>query len=108
MDIRGTSYRQVAHMQFAADEAEKMSQLETFWVQTMDLKHQNLLAYQLDIMVEEIAEVCQRKYVDINDFFPYKAENGSEWMISKNLQLQDLDEFFKVYLHLDEEEMEAA
>ncbi|MDC7243209.1 MAG: hypothetical protein PQJ44_04570, partial [Sphaerochaetaceae bacterium] len=70
MDIRGTSYRQVAHMQFAADEAEKMADLEVFWVQTMDRAHQNLLAYQLDIMVEEIADVCQRKYIDINDYFP--------------------------------------
>lgn len=101
MDIRGTNYRQVAHMQFAADEAERMSMLDTFWIQTMDLKHQNLLAYQLDIMVEEIGEVCQRKYVDITDFFPYTAENGSEWMISKNLQIQDLDEFFKMYLYGD-------
>lgn len=107
MDIRGTSYRQVAHMEFVGEEAERMSDLETFWIQSMDRKHQNLLAYQLDIMVEEIAEVCQRKYVDMNDFFAYTAENGSEWMVSKNIQLQDMDEFFKVYLQ-DEKLLEAA
>ena len=106
MDIRGTSYRQVAIMQFVGEEAQRMSELEVFWVLTMDLKHQNLLAYQLDIMVEEIADICQRKYVDIEDFFPYVAENGSQWMVSKNMQIQDLDLFFKTYLH--EEEMEAA
>lgn len=106
MDIRGTSYRQVAHMEFVGEEIDKMADLEVFWVQTMDRKHQNLLAYQLDIMVEEIGEVCQRKYVDITDFFPYTAENGSQWMVSKNLQIQDMDEFFKVYLQMDE--LEAA
>lgn len=41
----------------------------------------------------------------MNDFFAYEAENGSHWMVSKSLEIQDLDEFFKVYLHEDELEV---
>lgn len=102
MDIRGTNYRQVALMQYACDEAEKMDKLNALWIQTMDLKHTNMLAYPLDIIVEEIAEVCQRKYVNLDEFMPYEAENGTHWLVSKTMQIQDLDMFFKTYLHEDE------
>lgn len=104
MDTRGTSMRPVAIMQYAQDEAEDMFELNALWVQTMDLKHDNVLAYPLDIMVEHVNEVCQRKYIDEEDFFTYEAENHSHWLISKNLHIDDMDAFFKVYFH----EQEAA
>lgn len=106
MDTKGTTMRQVALMQFAADEAVEMGKLNAVWIQTMDLKHEDMLAYPLDIMVEDVKDICQRKYVDREDFFPYEAENGSHWLISNSMQIEDLDAFFKCYFH--EDEVEAA
>lgn len=107
MNTRGTSMRQVALMSFGADEVEAMANLNTIWVQTMDLKHENALVYPLDIMIEHIGEVYPIKYIDKDDFVTYEAENGSEWLISKSLHIDDIDAFFKLYLHLNEEEMAA-
>jgi len=107
MNTRGTSMRQVALMSFGSDEVEAMESLNTLWVQTMDLKHENALVYPLDIMVEHIGEVYPIKYIDKDDFVTYEAENGSEWLISKSLHINDIDAFFKLYLHLNEEEMAA-
>lgn len=99
--------RQVALMNFGADEVEAMESLNTLWVQTMDLKHENALVYPLDIMVEHIGELYPIKYIDKNNFSAYEAENGSEWLISKSLHINDIDAFFKVYLHLSDEEAAA-
>lgn len=107
MNTRGTSLRQVALMSFGPDEADAMAGLNTIWVQTMDLKHENALLYPLDIIVEHIGEVCPMKYIDKNDFFDYEAENGSKWLISKLLHIDDVDAFFQIYLHLDEKEAAA-
>lgn len=103
MKTKDTTMRQVALMQYAMDESERMSKLNALWVQTMDLKHQNMLAYPLDIQVEDVNDYWQRKYVDQSDFYQYKDENGSTWLISKSLSMYDMDEFFRNYLHLDEE-----
>lgn len=107
MNTRGTSMRQVALMSFGSDEIEAMESLNTLWVQTMDLKHENALVYPLDIMVEHIGELYPIKYIDKNNFIIYEAENGSEWLISKSLHINDIDAFFKVYLHLADEEAAA-
>jgi len=107
MNTRGTSMRQVALMSFGADEVEAMESLNTLWVQTMDLKHENALVYPLDIMVEHIGELYPIKYIDKDNFSTYEAENGSEWLISKSLHINDIDAFFKVYLHLSDEEAAA-
>lgn len=107
MNTRGTSMRQVALMNFGADEVEAMARLNTVWVQTMDLKHENALLYPVDIVVEHVGEVYPIKYIDKDDFVTYEAENGSEWLISKSLHIDDIDAFFKQYLHLNEEEMAA-
>lgn len=108
MDTRGTTMRQVAMMQFAPDEIEAMASLNTVWVQTMDLKHDNVLAYPVDIMVENVSELYPRKYIDKEEYFPYTCENGGTWLISQNIQAGDLDAFFQQYLHLDEVEAAAA
>ncbi len=107
MNTRGTSMRQVALMSFGSDEVEAMESLNTLWVQTMDLKHDNALVYPLDIMVEHIGELYPVKYIDKDNFITYEAENGSEWLISKSLHINDIDAFFKVYLHLTDEEAAA-
>ena len=107
MNTRGTSIRQVALMSFGSDEVEAMESLNTLWVQTMDLKHDNALVYPLDIMVEHIGELYPVKYIDKDNFITYEAENGSEWLISKSLHINDIDAFFKVYLHLTDEEAAA-
>ncbi|MDD3595823.1 MAG: hypothetical protein AB7U44_06945 [Sulfuricurvum sp.] len=107
MNTRGTTMRQVALMSFGPDEADAMAELDTLWVQTMDLKHENALVYPLDIMVEHIGEIYPMKYIDTENCIRYEAENGSQWLISKSLQIDDVDAFFQLYLHLDEEEAAA-
>jgi hypothetical protein len=107
MNTRGTSMRQVALMSFGADEVDVMGSLNTLWVQTMDLKHDNVLLYPIDIMVEDIGELYPMKYIDKDNFISYEAENGSPCLISRALQIDDIDAFFQVYLHLDEEEIAA-
>ncbi len=102
MDTRGIQLRQVALMQYACDEEEKMSKLNVLWALSMDLKHDNMLVYPLDIMVEDVNDVCQRKYVDGDNFYEYHAENGSHWLVSESIEVQDLDAFFQIYFHTDE------
>lgn len=108
MKTKGTSLREVSMMHYAADEEIIMSELNAKWVLTMDLNHENMLVYPIDIMVEKVGEVCPRKFVDREDFFEYKAENGSAWLISNSLSVEDVDLFFRNYLHLNEDGIIAA
>jgi len=96
--------RKVALMQCGPDEMEAMGRLDTVWAQTMDLKHENVLAYPIDIVVEHVEELYPQKYINRDDFITYTAENGSPWLISKDLHIEDIDAFFQLYLHLEEAE----
>jgi hypothetical protein len=100
MRTTGTTMRQVAFMSYSAHEQKVMNQLNVAWLMSMDLKHENFLAYSLDIQVEDTRDVCQRKYVDMNDFYSYKDEQGTKWWISNAMEVQDLDAFFQCYFHL--------
>ncbi len=102
MQTRGTGMRQVALMQFGPDEIDAMERLNTVWVQTMDLRHDNVLLYPIDIVVDDIRELYPKKYINADDFIEYEAENGGHWLISKSLRADDVDAFFHLYLHLDE------
>jgi len=108
MKTKGTSLREVSMMHYAADEEKVMSELNAKWALTMDLNHENMLLYPIDIMVEKVEEIYPRKFVDKEDFFEYKAENGSKWLISNSLTVEDIDKFFRNYLHLNEEGIIAA
>jgi len=108
MKSKWSRLKEVVPMQYSKDEQMSMSKLHTLWVQTMDLKHRNMLVYPIDIMVENIGELCPKKYVNIDDFYKYEAENGSSWFISTSISLEDLDLFFRNYLHLNEEGRLAA
>lgn len=108
MKTKNSTLTPVALMQYSQDEEAIMSQLNAIWVQSMDLKHTNMLVYAIDIMVEKVEELCPRKFVNKEDFYEYKAENGSQWLISTSISLEDLDLFFRNYLHLNEEGMRAA
>lgn len=103
MTIKGTSLREVSLMRYAKDEQEIMSELDVIWVLTMDRKHENMLVYPIDIMVEKVEEVYPKKYVDSKDCFEYTAENGTKWLISGSVEIKDIDLFFRNYLHLNEE-----
>lgn len=102
MQTRGTTFSKVAVMSFSPDETESMNQLSTIWVQSMD-QHQNILAYPIDIMVEQVEELYPLKYVDLEPLLPYTAENGSKWLLSPSLTAIDIDRFFSAYLHLEED-----
>ncbi len=108
MKSKFSELREVSFMNFSKDEKEVMDSLDVIWVQTMDLKHDNMLVYAIDIMVENIFEACPRKFVNKKDFFEYKAENGSHWLISTSISIEDMDLFFRNYLHLNEEGIIAA
>lgn len=99
MTTKGTTYRPVALMQYSPEETKRMMGLNALWVQTMDLKHDNILAYSLDIQVEDVSDVCQRKYVDMDDFYEYTDEHGKLWYISNSMSVQDMDEFFHTYFY---------
>jgi len=102
MDTRGTTMRQIAIMQVMPEEAEVMNRLNTMWAMTMDIKHQNVLAYPIDVVVEDVDEVWPRKYIDSADFSSYTCEDGSEWLISSSLGIDDINAFFKTYLREEE------
>jgi|GEM_PF-1519512 len=108
MRSKFSELREVSFMHYSKDEEETMSKLDVIWVQTMDLKHDNMLVYAIDIMVENVNEACPRKFVNKNDFFEYKAENGSKWLISTSISIEDMDKFFRNYLHLNENGEVAA
>jgi hypothetical protein len=59
-------------------------------------------------MVEKVEELCPRKFVNKDSFYKYEAENGSHWLISTSINLEDLDLFFRNYLHLNEDGNMAA
>lgn len=99
---------EVSLMQYSKDEQKVMDTLNAVWVLSMDLKHHNMLVYPIDIMVDKVEERCPRKFVNRNDFYEYAAENGSHWLISTSVTLEDLDLFFRNYLHLTEEGLLAA
>ncbi len=102
LDIRGTSLRQVALMNVADDEIEVMGRLNTVWAMTMDITHDNVLAYPEDIMVEKVEELYPVKYIDLANFTPYISEDGGHWLISNMLHIEDVDAFFTCYLHPQE------
>jgi hypothetical protein len=99
---------EVSLMQYSKDEQKVMDKLNAVWVLSMDLKHHNMLVYPIDIMVDKVEERCPRKFVNRDDFYEYTAENGSHWFISTSVTLEDLDLFFRNYLHLTEEGTIAA
>lgn len=103
MKTKGTTFREISIMNFSADEAKIMAKLDAIWVQTMDLKHDNMLVYPIDIMVEDVGEIFPRKYVNSEDFFEFKCENGSSWLISTSVEIKDMDLFFRNYLHLNDD-----
>lgn len=105
METRGTMMRQIAIMQVSAEEAEAMNRLDTIWAMTMDRSHVNVLLYPIDIQVDDIEEIWPRKYIDTSEFSTYTCEDGSQWLISEDVTIEDIDAFFKTYLH---EEAEAA
>ncbi len=108
MKSKFSELREVSFMNFSKDEKEIMDGLDVIWVQTMDLKHDNMLVYAIDIMVENVYEACPRKFVNKKDFFEYEAENGSHWLISTSISIEDMDLFFRNYLHLNDEGIIAA
>lgn len=108
MKTKFSKITEVSLMQYSKEESEVMSTLNAVWVQSMDLRHDNMLVYPIDIMVEKVEELCPRKFVNKEDFYSYEAENGSHWLISTSINLEDLDLFFRNYLHLNEEGNAAA
>lgn len=102
METRKTTMRRIALMQVSPEEAEVMDRLDTVWAQTMDLKHENVLAYPIDIIVEDVEELWPRKYIDRSQFSGYTCEDGSQWLISENVSIEDVNAFFKTYLHEEE------
>lgn len=108
MKTEYSTLTEVSLMQYSKDEQLIMSKLNAIWVLSMDLKHNNMLVYPIDIMVDKVEERCPRKFVNKSDFYDYKAENGSNWLISTSVSLEDLDLFFRNYLHLNEEGKMAA
>jgi len=102
MDTRGTTMRQIAVMQVMPEEAEVMNRLDTVWAMTMDVKHYNVLLYPIDIQVDDVEEIWPRKYIDERDFSRFTCEDGSEWLISENVGIEDVDAFFQTYLHREE------
>lgn len=108
MKTEYSTLTEVSLMQYIKDEQLIMSKLNAIWVLSMDLKHNNMLVYPIDIMVDKVEERCPRKFVNKSDFYDYKAENGSSWLISTSVSLEDLDLFFRNYLHLNEEGKMAA
>lgn len=107
MNTRGTDMRQIALMTVGCDEVDQMCRLNTLWAMTMDLQHDNVLAYPEDVIVEKLDEIYPRKYINLNDFSRYESEDGAPWLISKSLHIEDIDAFFRLYLHLDEQEAAA-
>lgn len=103
MDMRGTTMKQIAIMQVSAEEAEVMNRLDTIWAMTMDKSHKNVLLYPIDIQVDDVEELWPRKYIDTAEFTAFTCEDGSEWLISQDLGIEDVDAFFKIYLHEEEE-----
>lgn len=101
--------RKVALMQFDATESAIMAELDTLWLQTMDLEHINVLAYPIDIMVEKVEERYPQKYINMGDFYDeYKSEDGARWLVGKSVSLADIDAFFQAYFHMSEEASTAA
>ncbi len=94
--------RKVALMEFDACESAVMDKLNTLWVQTRDLDHFNVLVYPIDIMIEKVEELYPEKYINMDDFYHYTCENGSQWLISQSVNLDDIDKFYQAYLHMDE------
>lgn len=104
---RENRIQRVAVMQFDAEETLRMQELNAVWIQTMDLKHQNILAYPIDIMVEKVEEYLPLKYINTEGYQPYTAEDGSQWLLSDTLSVEDVDKFFTAYFHLEGEEIAA-
>ena len=103
MEIRGTSYKQVADMNFCGEDREVMSSLNTLWMQTIDTKRDDIIAYPEDVMVEDVYDIAPRMYIDKNDFFEYEAENGRKFLISNAIHAEDMEAFFEKYLGMDRE-----
>lgn len=96
------NFQRVAPMRFSPEETETMACLNTLWLQTLD-SHEDVLAYPEDVMIDHIDDLCSEKMIDRREYSEYTAENGSKWLISNNLHLEDLDAFFRYYLDLEEE-----
>lgn len=95
-------FSKVAPMRFNPEETEEMACLNTLWVQTLDT-HEDVLAYPENIMLESFDDLCSGKLIDRNEFNPYEAENGSHWLVSQAIHLEDLDAFFSSYMEMEEE-----
>ena len=103
METRHTSITQVTEMTFSFEERVLMAELETLWLKTMDKEHMNVLGYPLDVMVENVSELAPKKYINKDDYFTYKSEDGGVWLVSKAMELADMDRFFQTYFHMEEE-----
>ncbi len=105
METRGNTMCQIAIMQVAPEEAETMNRLSTIWAMTMNKSHKNVLLYPIDIQVDDVEELWPRKYIDTSMFNEFTCEDGSEWLVSQDVSIDDINAFFTLYLH--EEEMVA-
>lgn len=68
------------------------------WVNTDDEEALNILTYREDILVEDLKEADSKIYIDIYDYQPYGAEDGSEWLVSNSMTISDINEFFEWYM----------
>lgn len=91
------SMEQVAPMRFSPEENEAMAHLNTLWMQTLET-HDEVLAYPENIMMEDLEDLCSNKFIHRDEFYNYEAEDGTHWLVSRHIHVEDLDAFFQTYL----------
>ncbi len=69
---------------------------QLYWVRTDDKESLNVLLKKEELEFEE-----NEMYINIFDFEAHSAEDESEWLISNNLNIHDINDFFNWYFTLD-------
>lgn len=86
-------YRVVQCTLIPGEAFENAEQL--YWARTDDTEALNVLLGQ-----EELEFIENEMFINIFDFEAHSAEDESEWLISNNLHIHDINDFFKWYFIL--------
>lgn len=65
------------------------------WVRTKDKQSLNVLAYKDELVNSEISS--SEVLIDMNNYQIYDNEDTSHWIISNNMKIEHLEEFFTWY-----------
>lgn len=96
-ELNGNRLYEVKNVHPLHNSKEFISNKSYIWLETKDSEKLNVITYREDVFVKDLEDEESPLYVEIDNYHTFANEDGSEWLVSNTMTLDDVNDFFQWY-----------